>query len=155
VVRDAGYLRGYFEARLGDAFNTWNGFAFAAARPGEEELCGYLVGHLSSAEIARQLNIDRAFTISEIGVESGCEGAIAPLLSAVIDKVAQGRTGGRAFVPREPAIDEALSVMFDANLHDWDDRNMMARPLGGSFGYEEIEATFKAPGAFYWLIDEF
>jgi len=158
VVRDEAYWRGYFARRIRSR-NTTHPMLLILAYMGDgndKEYAGYLVVDYATQEEARaDFNLDQFFTIGEIGVAPGHEEAIPALASAVADNAAQGEVGGRVFLPREPHIDSAMRSLFGQSLQMLDDRDMMALPLSESCGQEELEAMFAAPGALFWIVDDF
>ncbi|HKP51058.1 MAG TPA: GNAT family N-acetyltransferase [Chloroflexia bacterium] len=158
LVRDEAYWRGYFSRRIRSR-NTTHPMLLIMAYTGEgddKEYAGYLVVDYSTQEVAREeFNLDQFFTIGEIGVAPGHEEAIPALTSALADNAAQGHVGGRSFLPREPQIDAAMRALFGQSLQMPDDRDMMALPLEEGCGHEELEAMFAAPGALFWIVDDF
>jgi hypothetical protein len=121
-----------------------------------KEYTGYLLADYSTREMAQEEHgLDQFFTIGEIGVMPGHEGAVSSLLAAVADNSAQGNVGGRACLPREPQIVAAMRAIFGPSLQMPDDRAMMALPLAESCTSEKLEAIFSAPGALHWVVDDF
>ena len=111
---------------------------------------------ISSEDYARQYyNLDLVFTVGEVGVLSGHEGAIPEMLSAVVDHLGAGSIGGRLFLPYEEPVDSASRIMFTEDLQNIDDRNIMALSLSDAMPDSEIDAVFATPGAVTYVTDDF
>jgi GNAT superfamily N-acetyltransferase len=158
LVRDEAYWRGYFSRRIRSR-NISHPMLLIMAYTGDgndKEYAGYLVVDHDTQEVTlEEFNLDHYFTIGEVGFAHGHEGALPSLLAVMLNRETEGRVGGRAFLPREPHIDASMQAIFGQSLQMPDDRTMMALPLGESCGQGELEAMFAAPGALFWIVDDF
>lgn len=158
VVRDDAYWRGYY-ARCVLARSRSRAVVLLLARTPAGEPAGYLSTDYATGEPARQdskfnRNLDQFITIAEVGLMLGHERALPEMLAALLDGVAPGFVGGSARMPREGGVYEAIRALFGPNVLMLD-RRMMALPLAPGVTHEHIANIFAAPGALFWIIDDF
>ena len=162
--RDDAYWRGYFARRLlGFAWSS--DMALFLARSGSGQAIAYLLAYSRRpAPDGGHGAQDPDFTIGEIGILPGQNGALMDLLSSATGWASQviasrGHSqeaiSGAVLLPREEPIEAAVRSMFGSTLQMVDDRTMMARPISNDFSEEELDATFAAPGAHFWMMDDF
>jgi GNAT superfamily N-acetyltransferase len=160
LVRDERYWGGYLGVRVSSILRSRDMVLFVA-RTGSGQAAGYLLAYYArQGPAGEQVDLDRYFTIAEMGAMPGQDEALPALLSAFVGQVngvikGQERVSGAALLPREGRIEEAMRMMFGQTLRLVDDRTMMARPVSEGFGLEDIAATFAAPGAHFWAMDDF
>jgi GNAT superfamily N-acetyltransferase len=155
VARDADYRKGLHVRKLERPIKGHEVHMFVAHSPTEAQDVGYLIAYLSNEGAELPEGLDQAIIMSEIGVMPDHAGAIPHLLSAVAGASVGERVLVTSFLPRDPQADEALGLLFEPPVKELDELYMMARPLAGGMGWEEVEAIMSAPGATFWHLDLF
>lgn len=160
LVRDIDYWRDFVASHFtntGDGWSAHRDVVLVATEGGQDaDIAGYAFAHISDEELARrEFNLDGVFTVSEIGTLPGYGDAVGPLLGGIVERLRPGSIGGRAYLPREPQIQEAISEMFTEQVNDIDDRRVMALPLSQDLTIEQIRAIWTTPGAYFWQPDDF
>lgn len=154
LVRDDAYWRGYVSRRIVSRLKSYAVVLFIARAP-DGQAAGYLLAEYSKREEVREGSVfDLFITTYELGTVPGHDEAALTLLAAVMGGTAQGRVGGSIRLPRDGQVDKVVRAMFGPGLRLLD-CDMMALSLNEGFGEEEIAATFAAPGALFWIIDDF
>ena len=155
-VRDKAYWRGMISYKLTYMSQDRTVTLLTAHAPGENGPVAYLQTHLRTGEAAReQSGLDKLLTLAEAGSLPGHTAALPALISAAVRDYAPNEVAIRAFLPYEEPIDTALTAILAGTLHERDDRSMMARPISPFFSQADLDATFAAPGAFFYAVDEF
>jgi GNAT superfamily N-acetyltransferase len=161
LVRDDSYWRGYFARRAGSVLPAHSSSLLLASTP-DGEPAGYLMVHVRVQEppAGQPPNPYDQFFIGEIGFVKGHEDALLSLLRFAVEEIQQqalekDQPGGTVFLPNEPAIEESVRALFGDTLELVDDRTMMARPTSDGCTDEQIAAVFTAPGAHFWVMDDF
>jgi len=158
VVRNDAYWRGYYARRVLGRSRSRAVVLFLARTPAAEP-AGYLIADYASGEPARQdpefnKNLDQFITIDEVGLMPAHEQALPEMLAAMLDGVTRGLVGGSARMPREGGMYEAVRALFGPDLLMLD-CTMMALPLALGVTHQHIANIFVAPGALFWIIDDF
>jgi GNAT superfamily N-acetyltransferase len=119
LVRDDDYWHGYFLRSL-LAPHASHQKALFVARDQEGQDVGYLLAYIWSQETARELhNLDRAFTIGEIGVLPDHDTALSALLSSatgVLTGRVEGQIGMTAILPRERRIEDGMCTILGKGM---------------------------------------
>ena len=156
VVREDDYWQGIVAYKFEFGISNYETALFLATPEGDEEPCAYILVHFSTADFARQeANLDQLITVRELALLPGHESALDALLSAIADSVGPGAVGGRAYLPVEGPSGEAINKLFTGTPQQLDDQNAMALPLDPAFTWDDLDAAFNAPGAYFWQLDEF
>jgi ribosomal protein S18 acetylase RimI-like enzyme len=136
----------YWRSWVAPRFTAPTARVLVARRKGVDAgTAGYVLAHV----------FDEAFVISEIAVDRPGEGAALALLGSLADRVAaRGVGGGRAYLPFEDEIDQALGSVF-AGLSVGYHHAMVTRPVAPDFDRAKIDTIFGGPGAIYWPSDDF
>lgn len=149
VARSLDHWRTFAALRVGTWMRDEGLVIFAAARAdGARPLCGYALAEFYPP----------GFQVRDLGALPTEPGAALALLAAVAAE-AQRRgipPTGRCYLPREPAIDDALARLFGPTLGAGEDRGqLLARTVAAGFSDEQLVGTFAAPRAHFSAIDLF
>ncbi|HET9221423.1 MAG TPA: GNAT family N-acetyltransferase, partial [Roseiflexaceae bacterium] len=110
-----------------------------------ERVCGYILAYVDAEAVA----------VIEAGVLDGHNLALDALLTAVRRAaLSRGIRVGRIYLPVEPAIEAAIAANFET-IFEGTYQVLMGRPLAADYTMDAIEATFSAPGAIAWPVDDF
>jgi GNAT superfamily N-acetyltransferase len=158
LVRDDAYWRGHFARRIVSRTGT-HSVALFMARASGGEYAGYLLFDYVGGETARRNAgldepLDQLITISEVGVMPGHEQAMPTMLSGMLDAAARGLVGASARLPREGRVYQAIGALFGPQVRTFDCQ-MMALPLAEDTSHDDIAAIASAPGAVFWIADDF
>jgi GNAT superfamily N-acetyltransferase len=158
LVRDDAYWRGYFARRITSRVGSRTAALFLARAPGGEYV-GYLYGDYSTREGAREAldgkaDLDQHIVLGELGALPGHEAALTDLIFAFLEGSAQGRVAMSARVPRGGSLERDVLALYAPGMRVLEAK-MMALPLAEGFGEEDIKVMFAAPGAVFWIADDF
>ncbi|MFL5732372.1 MAG: GNAT family N-acetyltransferase [Chloroflexia bacterium] len=158
LVRDDAYWRGFLARRVAARARS-RSVALFLARTSAGEPAGYLYADYATGERARQdpdfnKELDQFILIGELGLLPGHEQALPSLLAAMLDGKGPGLVGGSARMPREGGVYEAVRALFAPEVLTLD-CFMMALPLAPGVSYENLVGIFAAPGALFWIMDDF
>jgi ribosomal protein S18 acetylase RimI-like enzyme len=110
-----------------------------------ERVCGYMLAYVDAEAVA----------VLEAGVLDGHDLALDALLTAVRRAaISRGIGVGRIYLPVESTIDAAVAANFET-IFAGTYQVLMGRPLAADYTMDAIEATFSAPGAIAWPVDDF
>jgi ribosomal protein S18 acetylase RimI-like enzyme len=135
----------YWRTFAGLRFTLPQAQVSVAVERATERVCGYILAYIDAETVA----------VIEAGVLDGHDLALDALLTAVY-RAALSREirMGRIYLPVEPVIDAAVAANFET-IFAGTYQVLMGRPLAADYTMEAIEATFGAPGAIAWPVDDF
>jgi len=92
----------------------------------------------------------------ELGVRTEEPGAFEALLSAAAGRAAAaGIRYMRVRLPHDPAVEGVPAPLMGHPPATWDADSLMARPLGSTVEWADIETMFEHPDAYLWPLDDF
>src|SRR4051794_8291862 len=158
LVRDDDYWRGYVARGVSRRCLTYTMALFLARTPAGVPVA-YLLADCSREPkelegFEQQGPVDQVITLTELGMHPDHTDALPTLISAMLGSAASGTVGCSFRVPHEGGVYEAFRALFrdDPRLLDC---GMMTLPLAEGITDEYIASIFSAPGALFWIIDDF